>query len=326
MSLAALPLQQHVPTASPLAYGCMGLGGRWDHAPWTDSDVDHAQAAVEAALDIGITLFDHADIYTFGKAESVFGALFRRQPSLRERIVLQSKCGIRFATDSHPKCYDLSGGYIVEAVEASLRRLGTERLDILLLHRPDPLMAPDEIAEAFQRLRTQGKVGHLGVSNMNAGQMAWLGRALDQPLVANQLELGLGHLEPIDAGTCFNDPQAATRPGALAWAGTMEHCQQHGIQIQAWSSLARGRFSGDTAQTSADEPARALVHQLARHHGVSAEGIVLAWLMKHPARIQPVIGTSNPDRIRACGDAMRVTLNRGEWYSLYETARGVPLP
>ena len=322
----ALPLQQHVPTASPLAYGCMGLGGHWDHNPWTEADVDHAQAATEAALEIGVTLFDHADIYTFGKAESVFGALFRRMPSLRDRIVLQSKCGIRFADDEGGKRYDLSGGYIVQAVEASLRRLGTEKLDILLLHRPDPLMQPDEIAEAFQRLRAAGKVGHLGVSNMNAGQMAWLGRALDQPLVVNQLELGLGHLEPIDAGTCFNDRQAGARPGALAWAGTLEHCQQHGIQLQAWAALARGRFSGETAQDPADEAGRVLVQRLAREHGVSTEGILLAWLMKHPARIQPVIGSANPARIRACGDAMKVTLSRPEWYALYEASRGAALP
>ena len=322
----ALPLQQHLPTTSPLAYGCMGLGGHWDHNPWTEADVDHAQAATEAALEIGVTLFDHADIYTFGKAESVFGALFRRMPSLRDRIVLQSKCGIRFADDEGCKRYDLSGGYIVQAVEASLRRLGTEKLDILLLHRPDPLMQPDEIAEAFQRLRAAGKVGHLGVSNMNAGQMAWLGRALDQPLVVNQLELGLGHLEPIDAGTCFNDRQAGARPGALAWAGTLEHCQQHGIQLQAWAALARGRFSGETAQDPADEAGRVLVQRLAREHGVSTEGILLAWLMKHPARIQPVIGSANPARIRACGDAMKVTLSRPEWYALYEASRGAALP
>lgn len=325
-AIPALPLQQHLPTASPLAYGCMGLGGGWDRQPWSDADVDHAQAAVEAAMEIGVTLFDHADIYTFGKAESVFGALFKRQPSLRDRLVLQSKCGIRFADDEGPKRYDLSGGYIVEAVEASLQRLGTERLDILLLHRPDPLMQPDEIAEAFQRLRAAGKVAHFGVSNMNGGQMAWLGHALAQPLVVNQLELGLGHLEPLDAATCFNDRQAGSRPGALAWAGTMEHCQQHGIQLQAWSALARGRFSGDTAQDPADEAARALVRQLALRHEVSTEGILLAWLMKHPARIQPVIGSANPDRIRACGDALRVQLSRGEWYALYEAARGAPLP
>ncbi len=322
----ALPLQRHLPKASRLAFGCMGLGGRWDASDWTADHLAHAHAAVEAALDIGVTLFDHADIYTLGKAESVFGELLRRQPSLRDRIVLQSKCGIRFSDEQGPKRYDLSRDYIVSAVEASLRRLGTERLDLLLLHRPDPLMAPEEIAEAFQQLRLRGLVSHLGVSNMHAGQIAWLNRVLDQPLIANQLELGLGHLEPIDAGTCFNDGQAAARPGALAWGGTLELCQQDGIQLQAWSALARGRFTGDTAADPRDEPARLLVHQLAEQHGVSPEGVVLAWLMRHPARIQPVIGTSQPARIRACGDALTMTMSRGEWYALYEAARGAALP
>ncbi|UXH79196.1 aldo/keto reductase [Roseateles amylovorans] len=321
-----LPLQRHLPKASRLAFGCMGLGGSWDATDWTADHLAHAHAAVEAALDIGVTLFDHADIYTFGKAESVFGELLRRQPSLRDRIVLQSKCGIRFADAQGPKRYDLSSDYIVTAVEASLRRLGTDRLDLLLLHRPDPLMQPDEIAEAFQRLRSRGLVSHFGVSNMHAGQIAWLNRALDQPLVANQLELGLGHLEPIDAGTCFNDRQAGTRAGALAWGGTLELCQQDGIQLQAWSALARGRYTGDTAADPRDEPARALVHQLAEQHGVSPEGLVLAWLMRHPARIQPVIGTSQPARIRACGDALKLTMSRGDWYALYEAARGAALP
>lgn len=326
MSRPDHPLQRLIPTSSRLAYGCMGLGGHWDTTPWTEADVAHAQAAVEAALEIGVTLFDHADIYTLGKAESVFGALFRRQPSLRGQVVLQSKCGIRFADAHGGKRYDLSCDYIVAAVEASLRRLGTERLDVLLLHRPDPLMSPDEIAEAFLRLRTAGKVGQLGVSNMHAGQMAWLASALDQPLAVNQLELGLGRLEPFEAGVTFNDPQAATRPGALAWAGTLEHCQQHGIQLQAWGALARGRFTGELAVDPRDEPARQLVRTLAEAHGVSAEAIVLAWLMKHPARIQPVIGSSSPQRIRACGDALRVELTRGEWYALYEAARGAALP
>lgn len=326
MTRTDLPLQQILPGASRLAYGCMGLGGHWDDRPWTEADVDHAQAAVEAALEIGVTLFDHADIYTFGKAESVFGALFRRQPSLRERIVLQSKCGIRFADAEGGKRYDLSGEYIVSAVEASLRRLGTERLDVLLLHRPDPLMAPDEVAEAFLRLRTAGKVSHLGVSNMHAGQMAWLASALDQPLAVNQLELGLGRLEPFEAGTTFNDRQGAARPGSLAWGGTLEFCQQHGIQLQAWGALARGRFTGEVAQDPLDDPARALVHQLGERHGVAPEAIVLAWLLRHPARIQPVIGTSSPARIRACGEALRVEISRGEWYALYEAARGASLP
>jgi len=328
MDLHQHPLQRHLPASSRLVYGCMGLGGGWNQEPTSEADLARAQAAVEAALEIGITLFDHADIYTLGKAESAFGTLMKRQPSLRDRVLLQSKCGIRFQDEAGPKRYELSAAYIERSVEGILRRLGTERLDLLLLHRPDALMEPAEIAEAFTRLRATGKVSQFGVSNMHAGQMAWLASALgdDIPLAANQLQLSLAHLDAFEAGTCFNDPQAASRPGALAWAGTLEHAQRHGVQLQAWGSLAQGRYAGAQAREPGDEPLRALLHKLSAKHGISIEGLMLAWLMRHPARIQPVIGSADPARIRACGDALRFEMSRGDWYALYEAARGRELP
>lgn len=306
-----------------LVYGCMGLGGGWNREPLNEGDIAKAHAAVEAALDIGITLFDHADIYTLGKAEQSFGELFKRQPSLRDRIQLQTKCGIRFADGDGPKRYDLSADYIVSAVEASLRRLNTDRIEILLLHRPDPLMEPEEINAAMRRLGD--KVGALGVSNMHAGQLRLLADNLDKPLVANQLEMSLLKRDWIDADTCFNDSQGAS---ALAWQDTLHLCQRKGIALQAWGSLAKGWYTGGAP---ADAPAEvgttaALVRELAEKHGVPGESIVLAWLMRHPARIEPVIGTAHPDRIRACGAATRVNLTRGEWYALYQTARGQELP
>jgi predicted oxidoreductase len=319
------PLNRHLPRASRLVYGCMGLGGGWNAEPITAQDVTHARAAVEAALEIGITLFDHADIYTLGKAEQTFGALFKQTPSLRDRVLLQSKCGIRFGDGEGPKRYDLSAAQITASVEAILRRLGTDHLDVLLLHRPDPLMQPAEVAEAVQRLRAAGKLRHLGVSNMHAAQMAWLSSALDQPLVANQLEMSLLKLDWLEAGTCFNDAQG--RDG-LVWAGTLEHAQQHGIQLQAWGALAKGWFSGamPADATPAQQRTAALVQMLADRHAVPRESIVLAWLMQHPAQIQPVIGTAQPERIRACGAATRVALSRGEWWQLYEASRGRELP
>jgi len=327
MNLDLHPLQRHLPGSSRLVYGCMGLGGGWNAEPTSEADLARAHAAVEAALEIGITVFDHADIYTLGKAELAFGTLMKRKPSLRERMLLQSKCGIRFSDADGPKRYELSAAYIERSVEGILQRLGTERLDLLLLHRPDVLMEPEEIAQAFTRLRAAGKVGHFGVSNMHAGQMAWLSSALgDVPLAVNQLQLSLAHFEAFDASTCFNDPQAAARPGALAWAGTLEHAQRHGVQLQAWGSLAQGRFSGPHARELGDEPLRALLHKLCAVHGVSIEGLMLAWLMRHPARIQPVIGSADPARIRACADAMRFEMSRGDWYALYEAARGRELP
>ena len=327
MNLNPHPLQRHLPASSRLVYGCMGLGGGWNAEPTSEADLARAHAAVEAALEISITLFDHADIYTLGKAESAFGTLMKRQPSLRDRVILQSKCGIRFQDAAGPKRYDLSAAYIEQSVNGILQRLGTERLDLLLLHRPDALMDAEEIAQAFTRLREAGKVSHFGVSNMQAGQMSWLSSAMgEMPIAANQLQLSLAHLDAFEAGTCFNDPQAATRPGALAWAGTLEHAQRHGVQLQAWGSLAQGRYAGPQAREPGDEPLRALLHKLSAQHGVSVEGLMLAWLMRHPARIQPVIGSADPARIRACGDALRFEMSRGDWYALYEAARGRELP
>lgn len=316
-----LPLNAHLIDVGPLVYGCMALGGDWGGGPVTEADIAQAHAAVEAALEIGVKLFDHADIYRRGKAEAVFGELLKRDAGLRAKVRLQSKCGIRFADDSNVGRYDLSAAYIEESVNGILQRLAVEHIDILLLHRPDALMEPAEIARAFGRLKAAGKVGHLGVSNMHAGQMRWLQMALPEPLVANQLELSLAKLDAIEVGTTFNDPQATSRPGCVAWAGTLEYAQRHGVQLQAWGSLAQGRFNDPAAS-----PAAKAVHEIAEAHSTTANAVLLAWLLRHPAGIQPVIGSGNAERIRACGDATKIQLSRDEWYRLYVTARGQALP
>ncbi|MBU6257830.1 MAG: aldo/keto reductase [Burkholderiales bacterium] len=319
------PLTRHLPEASRLALGCMGLGGPAEASPIAENHVAQAQAALEAAREIGITLFDHADIYRRGNAERVFGELFRRQPSLRDGMVLQTKCGIRFADDAGPGRYDFSRAYILAAVDASLARLQTDRIDILLLHRPDPLMEPDEVAEAFSRLRASGKVRHFGVSNMRAGALRWLQQALDAPLVANQIEMSLLARSWLDQDTCFNDAQGA---GGLGWSDTLQHCMAAGIQLQAWGPLAQGWLSGALPGDAgaAVRDTAALVAEMAQRHAVPRESIVLAWLLRHPARIQPVIGTTQAERIRACAAATRVALSREEWYALYVSARGRRLP
>lgn len=316
-----LPLHTHLRDTGPLVYGCMALGGDWNGGPLTEADIAQAHAAVEAALAIGVTLFDHADIYRRGKAEAVFGELLKRDAGLRAKVRLQSKCGIRFGDDTAPGRFDFSADYIERSVDGILQRLGVEHIEILLLHRPDPLMQPAEVARAFGRLKAAGKVGHLGVSNMHAGQMRWLQSALGEPLVANQLEMSLAKLDFIDAGTTFNDPQAAARPGAMAWAGTLEYAQQHGVQLQAWGSLAQGRFNDPAASAAAQ-----VVHEIAEAHATTANAVLLAWLLRHPAGIQPVIGSGNAERIRACGDAVKIQLSRDEWYRLYVAARGQALP
>lgn len=311
--------QTDVP-AGPLLYGCMGLGGTWDTTPYAATDIAHAEAAVDAALAAGITAFDHADIYRHGKSEAVFGEVLARAPELRKRITLQTKCGIRLADGDRPGLYDLRGPSIVQRVEESLTRLRTDVIDVLLLHRPDPLTGPEEIAKALSSLHGQGLVRHFGVSNMSAAQIAHLQAQLDVPLVANQLEMSLASRDWLESGVLLNTPAAAENGFPH---GTIEYCSAHKLQLQAWGSLAQGRFTG-----RGDSEAGHLVSRLAKSKQTTPETILLWWLQRHPARIAPVIGTSSPERILACRDAVHrePDLTHEEWYALWTTARGGPLP
>ncbi|MFJ7265592.1 aldo/keto reductase family oxidoreductase [Streptomyces sp. NPDC099050] len=307
-----------------LIYGCMALGGSWERGPYRAEDIDEAEAVIEAALDSGITMFDHADIYRHGKAEAVFGEVLARTPGLRERITLQTKCGIRLAEGDRPGIYDLRGASIVSRVEESLTRLRTDVIDVLLLHRPDPLADPAEIAEALTSLHRQGLVKRFGVSNMNAAQIAHLQRHLDLPLVANQLEMSLDRRDWLEDGVLVNTPAAA----AVGFpAGTVEYCTANGVRLQAYGPLAQGRFTGRESSVGEHATAEHL-RALAKAKDTTPETILLWWLQRHPARIAPVIGTGRPERIRACRDAALRTPDLGheEWYSLWLTARGGPLP
>jgi len=325
----AFPLRANLPGASRLVLGCMGWGGAWNAEPVQESHIAAAHAALEAALESGITQLDHADIYTRGKAEQCMGELFKRQPSLRQGLILQSKCSIRPADEADPHRYDLSAAHIEGSVEAILRRLQVEHLDLLLLHRPDPLMEADEVAAAFARLRAAGKVSHLGVSNMAAAQLRSLQASLDQPLLVNQLEMSLAKLDWLEAGVGFNDPQSAQRAGRGDWLDTLDYCRAAAVQLQAWGALARGIFSGRLLPEAATEAQRQCARQvqtMAQARGVSPEAVVLAWLMRHPVGIQPVLGSSDPARIRACAQAESLRMERGDWYRLYLAARGQALP
>ncbi|MEU6758762.1 aldo/keto reductase [Streptomyces sp. NPDC046685] len=305
-------------------YGCMGLGGSWGPEPYGAADIDAAEAAVSAALDSGITAFDHADIYRHGKAEAVFGEVLARTPGLRERITLQTKCGIRLGDGTLPGMYDLRGPSIRRRVEESLTRLRTDVIDVLLLHRPDPLADVDAIAAALTSLHREGLVRSFGVSNMGAAQIAHLQARLDVPLVANQLEMSLYSRDWVEAGVLVNTPEFGR--GGFPF-GTLEHCRDHGIRLQAWGALAQGRFTG-LQQTPAEQATAELLVRLARSKDTTPETVLLWWLMRHPAAIAPVIGTARPDRIRACRDAAlrEPDLTHEEWYQLWITARGVPLP
>ena len=318
-----LPIQHYFAKADALVYGCMGLGGSWDQPTTSKEQRDLSFSAIEAALEADIRFFDHADIYTRGKAEAVFGEYLAAHSGLREKLILQSKCAIRFADATAVGRYDFSKSYIVESVHQSLKRLQTDYLDILLLHRPDQLMLIDEVAEAFAELKQQGKVKAFGVSNFGWPQMQLLQSVLPDPLVANQLQMSLADIDWLEESVLTGMPQGSNKHFSY---GTVEYCQQQGVQLQSWGSLAKGAFSGAQTQTDSERATAALVAQLAEQYQCSREAIVLAWLMRHPAAIQPVIGTANPQRIAACAGASQVHLSREHWYQLFISSRGAPLP
>ncbi len=324
-----IPLTQSLPSVSRIIAGCMGLGGGWNHDPVTPEHIAQAHNFVDVALENGMTLFDHADIYARGKAEHVFGQVLAERPAIREHLFLQSKCGIRMEGAERgrnvPKRYDFSKQWILHSVENSLSRLKTDYLDLLLLHRPDSLMEPEEIAEAFDQLKKAGKVRHFGVSNMSGHQIKYLQSFVDQPIVVNQIEMSLTRLDWLNDGVSFNHNQGHS---VSFVPGTVEYCRSHNIQLQAWGCLSQGMFSGRDISDK-DETTQATAHQvaeMAQEMDVSREAIILAWLMRHPAAIQPVVGTTNPQRIRACSGAEQITLSREQWYQLYVTARGERLP
>lgn len=311
--------------ASRIACGCMQLSRAWDDTDPTAEERRQAARLIETALEQGINLFDHADIYARGKSERLFGDWLAASPSRRDELILQSKCGIRFAHDPQPDSpgrYDFSHAHLIASVEGSLRRLRTDHLDLLLLHRPDPLGAPEEVARAFDDLHRSGKVRHFGVSNHTASQIALLRAHVDRPLVANQVEISLLHHHLINEGVI-----AATHGTAYtASAGTLDECRRQGILLQAWSPLAGGRISHPETAEAALRPTAEAVALIAARHGVSPEAILLAWLLRHPAGIQPVIGTTRPDRLAAACAADGIELSREEWYALFTAARGGPVP
>lgn len=322
-----MPLQQRNITSSRLVFGCMGLGGGWNKNSITEEDILHAERAIDAALSIGVTMFDHADIYTYGKAEEVFGKVLQRRPELRDQMIIQSKCGIRFPEGDTPNRYDFSKEYIVQSVDGILTRLGIDQLDILLLHRPDPLMEPEEVAGAFNLLVQEGKVRHFGVSNMNVGQMKLLQHYCSTPLVINQLEMNLHKLDWLEAGVLVN--QAAGTNVNFA-DGIIEYCRFENVQLQAWGPLARGIYTGVEVERPSEAyvKTKQLVVEMAKTKETTLEAIVLGWLMRHPAMIQPVIGTANVERIKKCQDAAKQAelMSREEWYSLYVASRGERMP
>jgi predicted oxidoreductase len=246
---------------------------------------------------------------------------------LRHHLILQSKVGIKIKPTANVAHYDLSGDWITESVNASIKRLHDNNLDILFLHRPDPLMQLDDTANALMKLHEQGKFEYLAVSNMHAGQMAYLQSAINVPIIANQLEMSLAHCDFVEEGMTTNMSINANNGFPR---GTLEYCQQSGVQLQAWGAVAQGLYSKTPGEhNSQDATVRAttkIVEQYAQEYGVDANAIVLAWLMRHPSKIQPVIGTTNCERLAQICKATDITLTREQWYTLLEAKRGQQVP
>ena len=291
---------------SALGLGCMRI---------SDLGLSRLDALVHTALDAGIELFDHADIYGGGACEELFGQLLRQTPSLRDRIVLQSKCGI--LSDG----YDLSGDSILRAAEEILGRLQTDHLDLFLLHRPDTLMEPEQIAEAFDRLEREGKVLAFGVSNMNPGQIELLQTFLRQPIAVDQMQFSLARSGLVDSGLHVNIPG----PDSYRDNGLLEYCRRNAITIQTWSPLQYGLFEGTFLGSERYPALNAKLEELAEKYAVTPAAVAIAWILRHPARMQVLIGSTDREHLLQAAAAAGVPMTRQEWYSLY-TAAGNVLP
>ena len=289
-----------VPT---VAVGCMRI---------SDMKEKEVSAFVDVALSQGANFFDHADIYGGGKSEEVFGKAVKSLN--REDIIIQTKCGIRKGM------FDFSYEHIVSSVEGSLKRLGTDYIDVLLLHRPDALMEPEEVARAFDELKASGKVRHFGVSNQNPYQMQLLESCLDMPLCANQLQLSIMHSPMIQSGinvNMYND-SATNRDG-----GVLDYCRLNNITIQPWSPMQYGFFEGCFVDNKKFPELNKVLEAIGREYGVSKTTVAIAWLLRHPAKMQPVTGTTNLTRLTDCLKASEVTLTREQWYEIYLAAGNV---
>ncbi|OUM97191.1 MAG: aldo/keto reductase [Thermobacillus sp. ZCTH02-B1] len=288
-----------------IAVGCMRINRL---------DKREAEQFIRAALEEGANFFDHADIYGGGACEELFADAIGMNAEIRSTMILQSKVGIRKGM------YDFSKEHILSSVDGILKRLKTDYLDVLLLHRPDALVEPEEVAEAFDRLHASGKVRWFGVSNHKPLQIELLRRYVRQPIVANQLQLSITNATMISQGINVNmeNDLAVDRDGSV-----LDYCRLHDITIQPWSPFQYGFFEGVFLDNPKFPELNRKLDEIAANHGVSKTTIAIAWLLRHPAKMQPVIGTMNLDRLRDCCKASDVWLSREEWYEIYRAAGNV---
>lgn len=290
---------------SSVVMGCM----RIDEMP-----VKEVEQLIFTAALCNVNFFDHADIYGGGRSEEVFGRALKLHPELREKIILQTKCGICNGY------YDFSKKHIIESVEGSLKRLQTDYVDILLLHRPDTLMEPGEVAQAFDKLYSEGKVRHFGVSNQNPMQMELLKKYVKQPLLINQLQLSVKVTGMIDSGFNVNmqNPPSVMHDGSV-----LEYCRLNGITIQAWSPFQYGFFEGVFLNRDKFPELNGCIDRIASEYGVTNSAVAVAWILRHPANMQVVTGTTNANRFTDICKGADITLTREQWYEIYRAAGNV---
>ncbi|HWO78235.1 MAG TPA: aldo/keto reductase [Bacillus sp. (in: firmicutes)] len=293
--------------AGVISLGCMRM---------SQLSKEEAAVLIQTALEAGIDLFDHADIYGRGRSEEVFAEAIDMNPTVRENMIIQTKCGIRQGF------FDFSKEHILDSVDGSLKRLKTDYIDILLLHRPDTLMEPEEVAEAFSKLKQSGKVRYFGVSNQNPMQIELLKKYLKQDLIINQLQFSLMHTPLIDAGFNVN---MLHDPSIVREGGVLEYSRLNNMTIQAWSPFQYGMFEGVFIGNEKFPELNQKLNELAEAKGVTASAIAIAWILRHPANIQPIVGTTNPQRLSEIAKASYIELSRQEWYELYRAA-GNKLP
>ncbi|BDI69940.1 aldo/keto reductase [Streptococcus pneumoniae] len=284
-----------------------------------DKSVKEVEELVETALSVGINAFDLADIYGRGRCEELLGLVLKNRPDLREKMWIQSKCGIRIEEFTY---FDFSKDYIIKSVDGILQRLKIDHLDSLLLHRPDALMESDQVAEAFDLLYKQGKVRDFGVSNQNPMMMELLKKEVKQSLSINQLQLSAAFTPGFEAGFHVNmeDSQAAMRDGSI-----FEYCKLHDVVIQAWSVLQFGYFKGNFVGNEKFQALNQVLERLAIKYGVTSSTIAISWILRYPAKMQAVVGTTNPKHLIEASQATNFNLTRKEWYEIY-LAAGNNLP
>ncbi|WP_454193306.1 aldo/keto reductase [Paenibacillus sp. Marseille-Q7038] len=288
-----------------IAVGCMRINSL---------DKAGAEHFVQTALEEGANFFDHADIYGGGECEEIFADAIHMNDDIREKIILQSKCGIRNGM------FDFSKEHILDSVDRILLRLKTDYLDTLLLHRPDALVEPEEVAEAFDLLESSGKVRHFGVSNQNPMQIELLKKYVKQPLIANQLQLSITNTTMISSGinVNMNNEAAVNRDGSI-----LDYCRLHDITIQPWSPFQYGFFEGVFLGSDKFPELNQTIDEIAEKYSVSNTTMAIAWLLRHPAQMQPVIGTMNLDRLKDCCKAADIRITREEWYEIYRAAGNI---